>query len=200
MIFFYQWSGIQMSGSFCRCTANNWFVEIYQTCNPPEIFLPSVTISAVWQQRAVRASQPTSWGRFDEIYQELLSSSLRLVSTSSSSENDDREFRILLNRIGPSRFLPPPLMLLPPLSLNLPLLSPSFLPICVCNSTATALSLIYFFSSFGLYKRHLCAPLCVCVCVCVYFQCAYKYLTIFLSCYPFGMDLKHFFVTRHIFW
>ena len=64
---------------------------------------------------------------------------------------------------------PPPLMLLPPLSLNLPLLSPSFLPICVCNSTATALSLIYFFSSFGLYKRHLCAPLCVCVCVCVYF-------------------------------
>jgi hypothetical protein len=38
---------------------------------------------------------------------------------------------------------------------------PSFLSVSV-----TALSLISFcFLSFGLYKRHLCAPLCVCVCV-----------------------------------
>ena len=36
-----------MSGSFCRCTANNRFVEIYQTCNPPEFFTKCYDVSCL---------------------------------------------------------------------------------------------------------------------------------------------------------
>jgi hypothetical protein len=77
----------------------------------------------------------------------------RVCVCASSDEKDKAEIK-----------RPPPLMLLlPPLSLNLPLASPSFLP-SFLSVSVTALSLISFcFLSFGLYKRHLCAPLCVCV-------------------------------------